>query len=278
MQINGQTRITGLFGDPVAHSLSPAMHNAAYRALRLHYAYLPFHVTPAALPQAVASIRALNLAGVNVTVPHKETVIAHLDHLDPSARRCGAVNTIVNQNGTLTGYNTDGAGFIDSLRENRFEPHGSKAAILGAGGSARAIAAALLDAGVTHITLINRTPEKAIQLAQALGGHHQFTVIPLTAAALPLKDVSLVVNTLATSFRQGEGWLTDLSAAAGALFYDLRYGRMPSDFLTYAQEQKSPGQDGLGMLLHQGARAFTLFTGTEAPLQVMKNALHRYFS
>jgi shikimate dehydrogenase len=274
MQINGQTKITGLFGDPVAQSLSPAMHNAAYRARQLNYVYIPLQILSADIPRAVSAIRALNITGVNVTVPHKEAVIPYLDTIDPSAVRCGAVNTIINHNGKLTGYNTDGDGFMDALKETGFNPRNIRVAILGAGGSARAIAAALLDAGAAHITLINRTPNKAVQLAQSLGGHHQFTVIPLSSPAPQLKYTALVVNTLAAPFRQEGGeWLLDLSSAAGALFYDLRYGKMHSDFLAYAQQIKSPGQDGLGMLLHQGARAFKLFTGVEAPVDVMRKAL-----
>jgi shikimate dehydrogenase len=274
--MNNQTQITGLFGDPIIHSLSPAMHNAAYQALNLNYIYLPFHIHSADIPQAIASIRALKITGVNVTVPHKEAVIPHLDQLAYSAKRCGAVNTITNQNGILTGHNTDGSGFIDSLRDKHFNPHHKKAVILGAGGSARAIASALLDAGATHITLINRTPDKAIHLARSLGGPDKFTVIPLTNQTPLLKETALVVNTLSIPFKQKDSWLLNLSSATGALFYDLRYGKMPSDFLTYAQELKSPTQDGLNMLLHQGARAFTLFTGKEAPIDVMrKNIYHQ---
>jgi shikimate dehydrogenase len=273
MQINGQTKIIGLIGDPVTHSLSPAMHNTAYQVLNLNYIYVPFHVPPTNLPDAVQAIRTLNLTGVNVTVPHKETIIPYLDTLDSSAVRCGAVNTVVNQNGTLTGYNTDGNGFIDSLREYGFNPANKEAVILGAGGSARAIVAALLDNGATKLTIINRTEDKARQLAATLDPT-KITVLPLAAQSPQIEGTPLIINTLAIPFRQEGGeWLLDLSSTAGALFYDLRYGRMPSDFLAYAKKLKSPGLDGLSMLLHQGARAFRLFTGKEAPVEEMRKVL-----
>lgn len=273
MDIIGQIKITGVFGDPVIHSLSPAMHNAAYRKLNLPYVYTFFHVTSENLTAAVQAIRALNIAGINVTVPHKEAIIPHLDVLDESAKRCGAVNTVLNNNGTLIGHNTDGVGFIASLRENGFNPRGKKAVILGAGGSARAIAAALLDNGA-EITIINRTVEKAKSVADALNSPRKVKVLPLIPKATPeVHGTHLVINSLSTPFRQNGSWLLDLSPAQGALFYDLRYGSMASDFLDCAAAIKSPGLDGLGMLLHQGARAFELFTGQEAPVDVMRESL-----
>ncbi|MCW3490341.1 shikimate dehydrogenase [Dethiobacter alkaliphilus] len=275
MKISGRTKITGIFGDPVEHSLSPAMHNAAFVHLDLDYVYVPFHVNTDDIKRAVGSIKALNITGVNVTVPHKQDVIPFLDEIDETASRCSAVNTIVNKDGILTGYNTDGTGFIDSLEENGFDPKDKEVVIIGAGGSARAICAALLENKVSQITIINRSLENAEQLAESLGQAHTFSVIPLISNYSPsIYSADLVVNTLSIPFKQEDGdWLVDLSSAAGALFYDLRYGKMPSDFLTYAKELKSPGLDGLGMLLHQGARAFELFTGTKAPTDIMKKAL-----
>ncbi|EEG78445.1 shikimate dehydrogenase [Dethiobacter alkaliphilus] len=274
MKISGRTKITGIFGDPVEHSLSPAMHNAAFAHLDLDYVYVPFHVNTDDIKRAVGSIKALNITGVNVTVPHKQDVIPFLDEIDKTASRCSAVNTIVNKDGILTGYNTDGTGFIDSLKEYGFNPKDKEVVIIGAGGSARAICAALLENKVSQITIINRSLENAEQLAESLGQAHTFSVIPLISNYSPsIYSADLVVNTLSIPFKQEDGdWLVDLSSAAGALFYDLRYGKMPSDFLTYAKELKSPGLDGLGMLLHQGARAFELFTGTKAPTDIMKKA------
>lgn len=272
MQITGQTKITGLFGDPVQYSLSPAMHNAAFKHLQLPYVYLPFPVDKSKLAAAVEAVRALKITGVNVTVPHKEAVIPYLDRLDRSAERCGAVNTIVNRDGVLTGYNTDGQGFIDALDEAGFTPAGKKVVILGAGGAARAVAAALIDQGAAEIMLINRTLQKAAALADFLGPQASYRQL-IPHSKVEVAAVDLVVNTLSIPFRQEDQWLLDLTDARGALFYDLRYGKMPSDFLVLADELNSPRLDGLGMLLHQGARAFTLFTGQAAPVEVMRAAL-----
>jgi len=139
MKITGRTKITGLYGFPVEHTLSPLMHNAAFEHLGLDYCYLPFSVHPDFLKNAVEAIRALNLAGVNITVPHKESVIPYLDKVNEEALFIGAVNTIVNTEGTLTGYNTDGRGFMRSLAENNISPENKKILIAGAGGASRAI-------------------------------------------------------------------------------------------------------------------------------------------
>lgn len=271
MNISGHTKIIGLFGDPVIHSLSPAMHNAAFYHQKLPYTYIPFHVTPQNLPTAISAIRALSLTGVNVTVPHKETVIPHLDHLDESAVRCGAVNTILNFNNELIGHNTDGPGFIDSLIEANLNPRGIKAIILGAGGSARAIAAQLSHENAAEIIILNRTLEKAQQISSFLPKVTVFSLHDDYKAAIT--GANLVINTLSVPFKQEGEWLVDLSPTTGALFYDLRYGKMPSDFLQYAKELNSPGLDGLNMLLHQGARAFTIFTNHKPALDIMRKAL-----
>ncbi|NLM52328.1 MAG: shikimate dehydrogenase [Firmicutes bacterium] len=274
MEINGQTRLAGLIGNPVLYSQSPAMHNAAFRHLNLPMVYVAFTVEAERVPEAVAAVRALNMVGVNITVPHKEAVLPYLDQLDDSALQCGAVNTIVNRDGKLIGYNTDGLGFLDSLREAGFEPQDKDVVILGAGGSARAVAVALLAANVRSLTLINRTVAKAEKLAEVLGTPEKVHILPLRQHSAPeIKGADLVVNTLSVPFLSQGKWLLDLSAARGALFYDLRYGKMPSAFLDYAQTLGSPQVDGLGMLLHQGARAFSLFTGREAPVEVMRQAL-----
>jgi len=139
MNITGKTKITGLYGYPVEHTLSPAMHNAAFEHLGLDYCYLPFSVRPDSLKRAVEAIQALNLAGVNVTIPHKESVIAYLDNVNEEALFIGAVNTIVNQEGKLTGYNTDGRGFMRSLSESSILTDNKKVLVAGAGGASRAI-------------------------------------------------------------------------------------------------------------------------------------------
>jgi shikimate dehydrogenase len=139
MKVTGKTRVTGLFGYPVEHTLSPFMHNAAFEHLGLDYCYLPFSVHPDSLKTAVEAVKALRLAGVNVTIPHKEAVIPYLDTVNEEALFIGAVNTIVNREGTLTGYNTDGRGFMRALSENNISPDNKRVFVVGAGGASRAI-------------------------------------------------------------------------------------------------------------------------------------------
>ena len=167
MKINGKTKITGIFGYPIEHTLSPAMHNAAFQALGLDYCYVPFLVHPDFLDKAVQSVRALNLAGVNITVPHKEKIIPLLDHMNEEALFIGAVNTVVNNEGRLTGYNTDGRGFMESLAENGISSEGKDILIIGAGGSARAVGYYLCQKA-NSLSIQGRTKEKAKRLVQDL--------------------------------------------------------------------------------------------------------------
>jgi shikimate dehydrogenase len=256
------------------------MHNAAFDALGLPYVYVPFHVGQGALQTAAAAVRALQMVGVNVTVPHKEAILPLLDCLDDTAAACGAVNTVVNRDGTLTGYNTDTGGFLDALRlEASFDPQSKKAVVLGAGGAARAVVAALLEGNAAEIVVLNRTPERAqalvADLQRRIGARQTLiSALPLTGNLQNLLlGAGLVVNSLSVSFRREGEWLVDLGPAAGALFFDLRYGRGADEFIALAKELASPAVDGLAMLLHQGARAFRLFTGHEPPLEVMWRAL-----
>lgn len=272
--ITGRTRVVGIIGDPVAHSRSPAMHNAAFAALGLDWVYVPFPVAGANVTAAVAAVRALGLAGVNVTVPHKEAVIPHLDALTPLARRIGAVNTIVNRGGRLLGDNTDVHGFAATVRQQRLRLRGCHVLIIGAGGAARAVLFALADAGVGRVTIANRTAARASALAQRMRGLRRDTV---SLAALAddglLGDVAVVVNT--TSLGLHATTFPPLAAAAtrrGCVFIDLLYGG-DTPFLHRARAAGRRTCDGAEMLLHQGARAFTIWTGRRAPLSVMREVL-----
>jgi shikimate dehydrogenase len=273
-RISGSTRVVGIIGDPVAHSRSPAMHNAAFAALKLDWVYVPFPVAAADVGAALAAVRALGLAGINVTVPHKQVVLAHCDRLTPLARRVGAANTIVNQNGRLLGDNTDVHGFAQTLREARLRLRGRHAVVIGAGGAARAVLAALGAAGAARITIANRTPERARALAARRWGA-PVRVAPLAALAddALLADAALVVNTTSAALAGG-GFPAVAYAAtpAACLFVDLLYGHA-TPYLAGARRARRRAVDGAPMLLHQGARAFTLWTGRRAPLAVMRAAL-----
>ena len=280
LSVNGETRVIGIFGHPIAHSRSPAMHNAAFRALGLPYIYVPFSVPPAALGKATAGIRALNLVGVNVTVPHKEKILRYLDELSPAASLYRAVNTVINRHGTLYGENTDGQGFLRSLAERKRSVRDREVVLIGAGGAARAVLVALIQAGSAQITIVNRTPahaKKLIRAYQALGPT-QLVSAPLNALQDPtrLKRVALVVNSIPLGLHDDTFPALDYGATPRrCLFYDLVYGPQPTTFLQRALHAQRTTLDGRRMLLHQGALAFELWTGYPAPLRVMSSALAR---
>ena len=276
MQISGRTQIVGILGDPVAHSLSPAMHNAAFRALKLDFAYVAFHVRAAQVRQALAGVRALGIAGVNVTVPHKERVIRWLDAVSPTARRAGAVNTIVNRNGRLLGENTDVSGIAHALREAKFPLRGCRALVIWAGGVARAVLTALADAKAAGVVVATRSTARAQRLARAFHSptcavrHTSLTALQEHAL---LASVDLVVNATSIGLH-GERFFPLAYAAtpSSCLFFDLIYGRR-TDFVRRAARAHRRTLDGSSMLLHQGADAFTLWTAKAAPVAVMRATL-----
>jgi shikimate dehydrogenase len=280
LTINGQTRIVGIFGDPIVHTRSPAMQNAAFRARHLPYIYVPLLVHPPDLRKAVQAIRAYNLVGVNVTVPHKERIVRYLDALSAEANLCGAVNTVVNREGMLFGDNTDGRGFLVSLQERGFSPHRREVVIVGAGGSTRAVLVSLIRAGSERITIANRTLAKAQSLVRAYRalGKTQLEAVSLDTLQDPLllKNATLVINCTSVGLR-GEPFLplTFSATPRSCLFYDLLYRPELTSFLQQARTARRPGVDGRRMLLHQGALAFSLWTRQPAPLEVMARALHR---
>lgn len=279
-RVTGATRVIGIFGDPVAHSRSPDMHNAAFRALGLPYVYVPFPVRSAHLRDAARAIRSLGLAGVNVTVPHKEAIVRYVDELGPAARACKAVNTVVHRDGRLYGDNTDGLGFLRSLAERRRSVRGRAVVLIGAGGAARAVLVALMQAGCAQVTVVNRTPANAARLIRAAraAGETPLAAAPLAALqdSQLLARAALVVNGLPLGLHGADfPALAYRATPRTCLFYDLVYGAEPTRFLRNAAQAGRPTLDGRRMLLHQGAAAFALWTGRPAPLRVMSGALSR---
>ncbi|MBI3246822.1 MAG: shikimate dehydrogenase [Deltaproteobacteria bacterium] len=278
--ITGQTRIVGIFGDPIAHTRSPAMQNAGFRALNLPYAYVPFLVHPADLAKAVQAIRAYNLLGVNVTVPHKERIVRYLDDLSTEAKLCGAVNTVVNREGVLFGDNTDGRGFLASLQERGLSPQERDIIIVGAGGSTRAVLVSLIRAGSARITIANRTVAKARALVSTYRtlGNTQLEAVSLDHLEEPalLGNATLVVNCTSVGLH-GESFppLAFRATPRTCLFYDLLYRPEQTSFLRQARVARRSTVDGRRMLLHQGALAFSLWTSQPAPLEDMTRALNR---
>ncbi len=269
MKISGKTRIVGLFGYPVEHSLSPAMHNAAFQYLNMDYCYVTFPVAPALLHDAVNAVRALNLAGVNVTVPHKENVIPFLDDVNEEASFIGAVNTIQNSNGVLRGYNTDGRGFMQSLHEAGIPVRGKSVLIVGAGGACRAISYYLSsDAGVLQIYDVDR--DKAERLVRDLGSIR--SNVSHAGSIESLEEIDMVINATPLGLKEGDPSPIDPSLIRGDMAVcDLIYKE--TGLLKSASEKGCRTLNGLGMLLYQGVLAFEIWTGVRPPADIMRKAL-----
>lgn len=264
MRISGGARLAGVMGWPVAHSRSPALHGFWLEHHGIDGAYLPLPVRPENLAAALRALPLLGFAGCNLTLPHKEAALGILDRIDPAALRVGAVNTvIVGADGTLEGRNTDGFGFIENLRAAvpGFTAAAGPAVVIGAGGGARAVIAALLDDGAPEIRLANRRRERAAALADALGG--PIRLVDWTARAAALADAALLVNT--TSLGMAGQPPLDLPLDAlprTAVVSDIVYVPLDTPLLAAARARGNPAVDGLGMLLHQGRPGFAAWFGT----------------
>jgi shikimate dehydrogenase len=275
----GQTRIYGIFGYPIGHSLSPLMHNAAFAHQGLDAVYLPFAVHPAHLKVAVKSITALHICGVNVTIPHKQAVMAWMDELSPEARLIGAVNTIHLRDGRLHGYNTDGIGFLRALEEVGSDVVGRTVMLLGAGGAARAIAVQLCLSGIRRLLLANRTPTRAEDLAAFLKQnipHADIIVVAMgeSSLAVHLPDADIVVNATSVGMHPHDPMLLPSTALSPQhLVCDIVYRPLHTPLLHAAQRQGARTVDGLGMLLHQGAKAFEIWTDRAFPLALIRTRL-----
>ena len=277
--ITTTTRLCGVIGDPVSHTLSPDMHNAAMASLGLDYAYLAFRVKSAELGAVIQGMKALGIRGLNVTIPHKVAAVQFMDELDPLAANIGALNTIVNDSGRLKGYNTDAGGFLQSLLADGFNPRGKKIVLMGAGGAARAIGFALAQSGA-YITVLNRKieMEQAVQLAENLSrvAKSKVEAFELDAANLKtaLVKADLLVNATSVGMTPGAGE-TPVPAnilQAGLTVFDVVYAPLETRLLREAAAKGCRVISGLEMLVRQGALSFELWTGKAAPLDVMRQA------
>ena len=274
--LSGRTRVVGVWGHPVGHSRSPAMQNAALAALGLDWVYVPFDVAPAHLPAAVAGLRALNLVGINVTVPHKEAVLPLLDVVDEDARRIGSVNTIHNVGGVLYGSSTDGPGFLRSLEDLGESADDRRALLLGAGGSARAVAFALAGRGA-RVQIANRTEARARELADRV---NEFR--PGAASVVgwggEADDFDLLVNTTSLGMTPQEDALPVLPPGPlrpDVCVFDLVYAPPETRLLRLARAAGCRAANGLKMLVAQGALSLGLWTGVaweRLPLGIMEEA------
>ncbi len=279
IKISGATKLCGIFGDPVLQTLSPPMHNAAFKALALDMVYVPFHVTPENLRSAVNAIKSMDILGINITIPHKQSVMKFIDEVDDQARLIGSVNTIVNRDGLLTGYNTDGQGYLMSLiNDTGFDVHDNSVVILGAGGTARSIAYNLLKAKVSRVLIANRTVEKAEALRNDL--REIFPDAHIDASGLSispeLSQADLLVNTTSLGMmgKGGDASPVDLSTLPpSAIVSDIVFKPLHTPLLIEAEARGHKIHTGLGMLVCQGALGFELWTGREAPVELMYKAV-----
>jgi len=269
MPCDGSTEVYGIMGDPVTHSLSPAMHNAAFAHYGMNRVYIPLPVKDVA--PAMDGLRALGIKGASVTIPHKQAVIPHLDDIDPLARRIGAVNTLDIRDGRITGYNTDWLGAVNALKEE-IPLSGRKALILGAGGSARAIGFGLLQEGATPL-IANRSEQRGRALADELG----CAFLPLAEAGGA--DADILVNATSVGMAPNTDIpLPEDGLARFAVVMDIVYAPLETPLLRQAKANGCRVVNGLAMLLRQGAAQFELWTGEPAPLAVMMEPLAARFA
>jgi len=275
--ISGKTRVCGVIGDPIEHTLSPIMHNAAFKALKLDFAFLAFKVKAADVEKAVSGMRALGINGLNVTMPHKSAVINYLDEVDQAAKAIGSVNTILNKDGRLFGFNTDGVGALQALRENGVEPRGKKVLLLGAGGAARAIAYTLAREA-DELVILNRTAKQAAELANLLKQTFDRKVVADTLSPNAIKDTlqdsDVLINATSVGMKPNANqtpvafeWLRpDLAVM------DIVYNPVETKLAKDAKAAGAKVVSGFEMLIYQGAASFEIWTGHSAPVEVMRHA------
>lgn len=285
-RIDGKTRVYGILGHPVRHTLSPHMYNPLFDQLGLNAVYVPFEVPLGLLPEAIRGLRALGIVGVHLTAPHKEAVIPHLDRLSREAQVIGAVNVVLNRQGMLYGDNTDGRGFLRSIQRSLgFEPHGKTLALLGAGGSARAVAFTMARVGAARLEIFNRTVSRAERLASEVQFHHpdcSVQIHPLEEQAFGAVSEALdaVVDCTCPDPGSPVNRLPLHALPAHALICDLNYHNPSSGLLANARALGRITHTGQSMLVHQGAMSMALLAGLTIKPELLEgylssHALHR---
>jgi len=279
IKISGKTGICGIIGDPIEHTLSPAMHNSMYKTMNLDFVYLPFKVKSVDLGKAIAGIKALNFRGLNVTIPHKVAVMPFLDKMDILADKIGAVNTIINDNGILTGYNTDAQGFLKALVERDIRPAGKNVLLLGAGGAARAVGF-ILSEERTRLTILNRKEELswATDLAKCLSQTYSGKVKAGELSRknleklIPSTDILVNATSVGMSPDSNETPVPGDLLCANLVVFDIVYNPYQTRLLREAKEAGAQTINGLEMLVWQGVLAFEKFTGEKVPFELMREA------
>jgi len=279
MDISGRTKVCALIGYPVDHSLSPIIQNASFRHLGLDYVYVAFNVQPEELKGAILGVKSLGIYGLNVTMPHKISIIQYLDELDVDAKRAGSVNTILNLNGKLIGYTTDGIGALNALKYAGVDPSGKKIVILGAGGASRSISFALAK-WACEIVVLNRTLEKAMMLVndvkRALGAETNIRASQFNDENLRMEienaDILINATSIGMKPKEAETPVKREFLRRDLVVFDIVYDPLETKLLREAKIIGAKTIDGLSMLIHQGAVSFEIWTGFKAPIEVMRKA------
>lgn len=277
MAISGKTRVCAVIGDPIEHSLSPAIQNAAFSALRLDFVYTAFRVKPSEVSKALGGMRALGIAGFNVTMPHKEAVIAHLDWIDETAKFLNSVNTIHHKDGKLLGYSTDGIGAVKALKENGADPKGKKVLMIGSGGAARAMAYSFVQE-TDELVVLNRTVSEAQKLAETLKQKFNRKVVAGSLEPEVVKEkicaCDILLNTTSVGMKPNlsESLIAPESLKADLTVMDIVYNPVETQLAKDAKAKGAKVISGVEMLIYQGAASFEIWTDKQAPVQVMRKA------
>lgn len=266
-------KVYAVIGDPIAHSMSPAMHNDAFQNEKLDAEYLAFHVKPDCLEDAIKGMKALGVSGFNITIPHKEKIIPLLDDVDELAKAIGAVNTVINKDGRLIGYNTDGIGYIKALQEEySFELTMKKTLIIGAGGAARAIYFTLVKEGVKQVDIANRTKDRAVNLISDCPYKNSSLALTIAEAEQKIAEYDLIIQTtsIGMSPNVDVSPLDVTNIKSTAFVSDIIYNPLKTKILSDAEQQGADIQNGIGMFAYQGAIAFQIWTGIMPETSRMK--------
>jgi len=265
--ITGKTKIVGIFGDPIEHTLSPLIHNTAFQELRLDYCYVPFHVKKEKLKEAVSAIRALNIKGVNITVPHKESVMQYLDEISEEAKYIGAVNTVLNDGGILKGFNTDSKGFIMSLKEQKVPVKDKNILVLGAGGAAKAIIYGILkEKG--RIYIFNRTVSKAFKIKDSFSNLGQIEIVEKIDPSL-MHKINIIVNATSLGLKKNDPMPMNPNLLKNEhIYYDVIYPETP--LMKEAEKIGCKVIGGIEMLLCQAFLAFEIWTNQKPSEKIFK--------
>jgi shikimate dehydrogenase len=277
--MQSQIKTYCIIGDPVRHSLSPAMQNAAFKSLGLNCTYIAFRVPKEELEESISSLRSVNIAGFNVTTPHKIEIIKHVDVLDSNAQKAKAINTVMNVEGMLSGYNTDVYGFIEPLHKRNVSFNGMTILLIGAGGASRAAIAALSEEkGITKILIANRSQKKAEELARIGSGLGlECSVIDLYNIQEVASKSHLIVNGTPLGSNNEDSMIDHDHMRKDSIVYDIVYKPVNTNLLENAKYAGAQIVHGYEMLLEQGAKAFEIWTGVSAPRDAMKRALFGSF-